>query len=59
MKILQSFWFGFIGIFVSGMVVANNLTVLIGINQDYNAAWWKIGLAVFIGMGCWGIEKQT
>ena len=59
MKILTSFWFGFIGIFISGMVVAINLSVLIGGDPNYDAAWWKVGLAVFIGVGCWGIEKQT
>ena len=32
-KRIESFWFGFIGIFTSGMVVANNLTVLTGVIQ--------------------------
>ena len=34
--------------FSSGWVVCQNLIFLIGMNMDYDAAWWKIAIAVSI-----------
>ncbi len=55
---MKRFWYGFIGPFVSGMVVAINLEVLLETAPNYEAAWWRVCLAVFIGIGCWVLGKQ-
>jgi hypothetical protein len=43
--------------------IANNLTVLIGTNSNYNAAWWKIILsliiAVYFAGYSWNIKKKA
>jgi hypothetical protein len=56
---MMRFWFGFIGPFVSGMVVAINLDVLLEAPPNHEGDWWRVCLAVFIGIGCWAIGKQT
>jgi hypothetical protein len=32
--------------FFSGMVIAINLTFLLNVNSTYEAAWWKVWLAL-------------
>lgn len=54
---------GLIGfVFISGMVTSNNLSRLIGTDPDYDAAWWKIVLSIFLATGAalcaWSILKE-
>lgn len=41
-----------IGVFVSGMVCAVNLSGLIAVNTSYEFAWWKVVVAVLFAMLC-------
>lgn len=38
----------FLGVFVTGSVVASNLSKLLDINELYEAIWWKVGFAIVI-----------
>lgn len=37
-------------IFMSGVNVSNNLHVLIGVNNHYEAAWWKVAVSIFVAV---------
>jgi hypothetical protein len=54
----MSLLFGLIGPFAAGMVVAINLNCLIETSPNYDAAWWRVGLAVFMAIGCWVMQKK-
>ena len=41
-----------VGLFLSGVVVAINLTRLIEVDRNYEAAWWKVGAAGAIAVFC-------
>lgn len=50
------------GIFLCGMVVANNLGCLVEVNPEYHAAWWKIwaflAIAVFYSIVIYLSDKE-
>ncbi len=39
-----------VGPFAAGIVCAINLEQLIETNPNYDAQWWKVGLAVIFGL---------
>ena len=45
-------------IWASGFVVCMNLSQLLEVAQ-YDAAWWKVGVAAFlaVGAGCWAKDS--
>lgn len=46
-------------VFFSGVTASINLTHLIGHNEEYEAAWWKVVFAVLIALtfGLWRGER--
>lgn len=48
-------------VFGSGFVAALNMSRLVSTNPDYDAAWWKVGLAVALAImfGCMALAGAT
>ena len=39
------------GTFVCGMIFTANLSLLVGVNESYHAAWWKVIMALIVAIG--------
>lgn len=38
--------------FFSGFIMALNIVSLFGVNQQYDAQWWKVALCLVISTAC-------
>lgn len=54
----KSFFIGFIAPFAAGIVFAANSVILFGYDENYDAASWKMIVAIFVGLGCWIAQKK-
>ncbi len=47
----MKFIYHMFGMFACGVVFAANMSLLVGINETFQAEWWKIALTLIIAAG--------
>ena len=47
---IKNYMFRSFGPFMCGATVMANLSKLMHTNPNYDAQWWKVGLALFMGL---------